>query len=157
MKSLTRNQHKFVCALLSGKTQEAAYAEAYPNSRKWTRVVRENTANRTLRLPHVLELYEAERERLDLEAREEAKRKNIWDKQRSVEALTFVIGAAVEDVKNAKKRQKEDNSDEPLVTSADSNAIIRAVSVLNKLLGFDKDTSKEIQPVSIIDDYKGHD
>lgn len=158
MKTLTKAQHKFVCELLSGKTQEAAYAEAYPASRGWSRMVRENTASRTLHLPHVFALYTSERERLESLSREEAKQKNVWDRQKSIEALTFVIGAAVDDVKSAKKRQKENDSDEPVITSASSNAIIRAVSELNKLLGIDGNSQqKEVSTVCIVDDYKGED
>lgn len=157
MKTLTANQHRFICELLSGKTQEAAYAEAYPKSRKWAKTVREKTAYKTLHLPHVFEMYVSERERIEFSAREEAKQKTLWDKQKSIEALAFVISAAVDDVKSAKKRQKEQESDEPVITSASSNAIIKAVAALNKILGIDNSTQSDVKPVCIIDDYRGDD
>lgn len=89
--------------------------------------------------------------------REEAAQKGTWDKQKSIDILTFVINAAVDDVRSAKRRQKDKQSDEPLITSASSNALIKAVSELNRILGIDADTQKDTEPVCIVDDYKGAD
>lgn len=156
MKKLTDGQYRFVCELISGKTREAAYATAYPKSRKWTRAVRDTTACRLLRMPHVQEFYSSEKSKQEESLRTNAQSKGIWDKQKSIEALTFVVGLAIQDAKDANKRRGEGDEGR-VMTSTTANAIIKGVAELNRLLGIEADTKNDAQtfePVRIIDDYR---
>lgn len=135
MRKLTTQQNLFICELLSGKTQEEAYASAYPKSVKWDRGARDVEACKLLKLPHVSYVYSQEKEKRDKEQRDLAKKKNLWSKQKSIEALVGLINLAFEDVKAAKKRQKEEGSEEPALTMTTANTVIKSVVELNKITG----------------------
>lgn len=145
MRKLTASQHKFVCEIISGKTYEAAYASAFPRSRKWTRAVRDTTASKTLKKPHVQAFFLEEKRKAEEALREEVRKKNLWNKKKSIEVLVSLIKVAYEDLKVSQENQKKalelaQNGDlsvqvPPALSSVCSNTITRAVTILNDLTG----------------------
>lgn len=159
-KSLTNAQYNFVCGLLAGKTREAAYAAAYPKSQKWARSVRETTACRLLKTESVWEYYTAERDRLRAELAESARRKGVWSREKSMEVLAFVVGLAVQDAKDGKRRRDENPDDaSPVITPAIANSIIKGVCELNRMLDGESVSAPQVssEPLQIIDDYREGD
>lgn len=158
-RALTNAQYNFVREVIAGKTLEAAYASAYPKSRKWSRSVRDSTASKLLKTPSVWEFYSAERQKVADTLNEEARSKAIWSRQKSIEALAFVVGVAVQDAKENKRRKDADpDNAEPVMTATIANSIIKGVCELNKMLDFDFSASQsQVEPIKIIDDYREDD
>lgn len=156
-KTLTDAQYNFVRELLAGKTREAAYATAYPKSRKWSRKVRDSTASKLLKSEAVWAFYDGERQKMADALNEDARNKGIWTRQKSIEALALVVGLAVQDAKDGKRKRdaNPDNAD-PVMTSVIANSIIKGVCELNRMLDCDAAVREQqaVEPVRIIDDYQ---
>lgn len=154
-KALTDAQYKFVMEVLAGKTREAAYATAYPKSRKWSRSVRDSTASKLIRSEAVWAFYDSERQKMADALAEETRIKGVWNRQKSIEALALVVGLAVQDAKDG-KRKRDSNPDNarPIMTSTIASAIIKGVCELNRMLDCETATMAQGEPVRIIDDYQ---
>lgn len=159
-RALTNAQYNFVRELLAGKTREAAYASAYPKSTKWTRAVRDSTASKLLRTENVWEYYTSERQKLEANLTDEARLEGIWTRKRSMEAVAFVVGMAIQDAKaNKRKRDMDPDASDPIITASIANAVIKGVCELNRMLECDASTTTmpNIEPIRIIDDYREDD
>ena len=133
MKNLSKKEMTFVLSRLEGNTMEAAFAEGYPSSRNWTRASREKQANEVMKRPHVNAFYEVERERIEREAAEEARKKAIWNREKSLKVLSFIVQTGLEDLSDAKALKKLNPDAPPATIPAIANSIIKAVSELNKM------------------------
>lgn len=116
---LTDKQDKFVKALLSGKTQKAAYREAYPLSKHWKDTTVDVKASVLIRKKHVKAHYDKLKKEMD----EEFKRKNLWDREKAAQALKWLIAEAQKDIKMKGMRQ------------ANTSAFINALKELNAVEG----------------------
>jgi hypothetical protein len=133
MKKLNKKQHAFVMARLAGNTLEASYAEAYPMSRKWSRADRDTRACDLIKQPHIKEFYETELAKIEAEALEEARKKAIWNREKSLKVLSFIVQTGLEDLNDAKALKKLNPDAPPATNPAIANSIIKAVSELNKM------------------------
>lgn len=131
-KHLSKKEMAFVLSRLEGNTMEAAFAEGYPSSRKWERASREREANEVMKRPHVRAFYDAEREKIDRAAAEEAKKKAIWSREKSMKILSYIAISGWEEIKEARERRKIDQK-APQVNSATTNMVIKAIAELNKM------------------------
>lgn len=127
MKNLSKKEMKFVLSRLEGNTMEAAYAEGYPGSKKWTRSSREKEANEVMRRPHVKAFYDKEYERIKKEAAENARKKAIWSREKSLKALSFIVETGLEELKNI------DCNSQQSLKPAIANSVIRAIAELNRM------------------------
>lgn len=125
MKNLSKKEMKFVLSRLEGNTMEAAYAEGYPGAKRWTRASREKEANEVMRRPHVKVFYDREYERIKKEAAENARKKAIWNREKSLKALSFIVETGLEELKDCDSKQ-------PL-NPAIANSVIRAIAELNRM------------------------
>lgn len=133
---------------------------AYPKSKKWTRAVRDSTASKLLRTENVWEYYTSERQKLEASLTEDARSEGIWTSKRSMEAVAFVVGMAIQDAKaNKRKRDIDPDAPDPIITSSIANAVIKGVCELNRMLECDAaaSTIPNIEPIRIIDDYREDD
>lgn len=155
-KKLNAAQYQFVCELLSGKTQESAYAAAYPKSRKWERNIRDINACKLLHTEHVWEYYQNRKKEIEDQAIEEAKKKGLWSRQKSLETLIFVVGLAVQDAKESKQRHDEDRTGKTRRIHPETAGIImKGVQELNKMLD-QEDAERSVgmsEPIVFVDDY----
>ena len=135
MKNLSKKEMKFVLSRLEGNTMEAAYAEGYPGSKKWTRASREKEANEVMRRPHVKAFYDKEYERLKKEAAETARKKAIWNREKSLKALSFIVETGLEELKVRKNidRKNIDCDSQQSLNPAIANSVIRAIAELNRM------------------------
>jgi hypothetical protein len=133
MKKLSKKEITFVLSRLSGNTMEAAFAEGYPSSRKWELASREREANEVMKRPHVKAFYETEREKIDKEAAEEARKKAIWNREKSLKVLSFIVQTGLDDISEARANKKIDPNAPPATNPAIANSIIKAIAELNKM------------------------
>lgn len=132
MKKLNKKQYAFIMARLAGNTLEASYAEAYPMSRKWSRCDRDKRACDLMKQPHIKAFYEQEKEKIEAEALEEARKKAIWNREKSMRILSFIAMSGWEEIKEARERKKFDPR-APQVNPAVANTVIKACAELNKM------------------------
>lgn len=123
MKNLSKKEMKFILSRLEGNTMEAAYAEGYPGSKKWTRASREKEANEVMRRPHVKAFYDKEYERIKKEAAENARKKAIWSREKSLKALSFIVETGLEELCDSQQS----------LNPAIANSVIRAIAELNRM------------------------
>lgn len=115
---LTSKQEKFVQQILEGKTQHAAYMEAYPNSKKWKLESVKTSASKLLKDEKVsarLNELRKEKERAIIDQR-------AWDYLESEKALMWVLKKSMQDISENGVRQ------------ANSSAIINSVKELNDMM-----------------------
>jgi hypothetical protein len=133
MKKLNKKQHAFVMARLAGNTLEASYAEAYPMSRKWSRADRDTRACDLMKQPHIKEFYETELAKIEAEALEEARKKAIWSREKSIKVLAFLVQTGLEDINENKAMKKVDAKGLPALNPAIANSMIKAMVELDRL------------------------
>lgn len=151
MKKLNKKQYSFVMARLAGNTLEASYAEAYPMSRKWSRADRDTRACDLMKEPHIKAFYEQEKAKIEAEALEEAKKKAIWSREKSMRVLAFIIQTGVEDINEAKALKKLDPKASQALNSSVANSVIRALAEIDRLIDGDVDPEQKSMARQLID------
>lgn len=151
MKKLNKKQYSFVMARLAGNTLEASYAEAYPMSRKWSRADRDTRACDLMKEPHVKAFYEQEKAKIEAEALEEAKKKAIWSREKSMRVLAFIIQTGVEDINEAKALKKLDPKASQALNSSVANSVIRALAEIDRLIEGDVDPEQKSMARQLVD------
>jgi hypothetical protein len=151
MKKLNKKQYSFVMARLAGNTLEASYAEAYPMSRKWSRADRDTRACDLMKEPHIKAFYEQEKAKIEAEALEEAKKKAIWSREKSMRVLAFIIQTGVEDINEAKALKKLDPKASQALNSSVANSVIRALAEIDRLIEGDVDPEQKSIARQLID------
>lgn len=133
MKKLNKKQYAFVMARLEGNTLEASYAKAYPRSQKWSRADRDTRASELMKEPHIKAFYETELAKIEAEALEEARKKAIWSREKSIKVLAFLVHTGLEDINNNKAMKKIDSKGLPALNPAIANSMIKAMVELDRL------------------------
>lgn len=151
MKKLNKKQYSFVMARLAGNTLEASYAEAYPMSRKWSRADRDTRACDLMKEPHIKAFYEQEKAKIEAEALEEAKKKAIWSREKSMRVLAFIIQTGVEDINEAKALKKLDPKASQALNSSVANSVIRALAEIDRLIEGDVDPEQKSIARQLVD------
>lgn len=151
MKKLNKKQYAFIMARLAGNTLEASYAEAYPMSRKWSRCDRDKRACDLMKQPHIKAFYEQEKAKIEAEALEEAKKKAIWSREKSMRVLAFIIQTGVEDINEAKALKKLDPKASQALNSSVANSVIRALAEIDRLIEGDVDPEQKSIARQLID------
>ena len=114
--------------LINGKSQRAAYREAYPSSRKWKDKNVDSRASNLLKNDKVLARY--------LELKDEIERKHkekrLWDLEQATKGLLWIMQQAQMDIKEKGLRQ------------ANSTAFINAMKELNDLEALGKEREVKV-------------
>lgn len=116
---LTIKQENFIKNLIDGDSQRVAFRKAYPASIKWKDSAVDSQASRTLKIPKVYTRYRELLGKIEKEHRE----KNLWNRERSVKYLIWVLEKSRTDI--------TDNG----IKHANSNAFLNAIKELNEVEG----------------------
>lgn len=87
---LTPKQEKFVDGILQGKTQYQSYIEAYPTSKKWTRLSIDSAANHLMNNNKIITRLK------ELGWRD--KKKVEWTRQKALETINYVMEVNKQDI-----------------------------------------------------------
>lgn len=171
MRKLTPKQQAFINALAEGKTQEQAYAIAYPRSAKWKRASRETSATKLLAKDKVKQAYDALIEQI----REEELKQIIWTRREHYWTLIENINAirsererrlaAIEEEarllvefpplgldRNEARIEAARVLQKPVLSSALTNALNASADSLSKIFGVTADSGVEGGDVVIFED-----
>ena len=87
---LTPKQEIFVLGLLEGKSQVKAYLAAYPKANNWTDGAVAVNASKLAKNANVLLRY--------MELLDESKNEALWSREKSVEALLYLLNTAKKEI-----------------------------------------------------------
>jgi hypothetical protein len=127
-KELTVKQKKFVEEILAGKTAVDAYRAAYSTENMSQKVIY-NKAAIVKNHPAVA----AEIARREKEIQAECREKVVWDRQKSIDTLNYIISVSAGAIKQKGK-----------YNAAAANAATKALEQINKMLGYNEPDKAEI-------------
>lgn len=126
---LTDKQEIFIQQLLKGKSQREAYRTAYPTSRKWKDDSVDCEASKLFHSTKVSQRYQE----LKKEIEEEHKKKNLWNKEKALTGLLWLMQKAQNDINDKGIRQ------------ANSTAFLNALKEINELEGLGAERELKIK------------
>lgn len=156
---LTKSQELFVQYLVRGESQREAMLKAYPSRRSWKSTSVDSNAWAMAKNPKIVARYEE----LLTDIRKEETKKTMWDRERSVETLKYVIQVNIRDLERIQEaseeelellqQQIEEQPEKALVlidrmirnrksrraSQVNNKGIVDAVAELNKMYGFNEE------------------